>query len=53
MRILLIHSDYIKYRTKNKTGIAEDIPDEMMEGQFKESLVVFTAVEAEDEENPA
>ncbi len=52
MRILLIHSDYIKYRTKNKTGIAEDIPDEMMEGQFKESLVVFTAVEAEDEENP-
>ncbi len=53
MRILLIHSDYIKYRTKNKTGIAEDIPDEMMEGQFKESLVVFTAVEAEDEGNPA
>ncbi|MDI9614516.1 threonine--tRNA ligase [Methanothermobacter sp.] len=52
MRILLIHSDYLEYETKNKTGIAEEIPEDKMKGHFTESLVVFTAVEAEDEENP-
>ncbi|MCG2827910.1 threonine--tRNA ligase [Methanothermobacter sp. K4] len=52
MRILLIHSDYLEYETKNKTGIAEEIPEDKMQGHFTESLVVFTAVEAEDEENP-
>lgn len=52
MRILLIHSDYLKYETKNKTGIAEEIPEDKMQGDFRESLVVFTAVEAEDEDNP-
>ncbi|WP_321211344.1 threonine--tRNA ligase [Methanothermobacter sp. DP] len=53
MRILLIHSDYLEYETKNKTGMAEEIPEDKMKGHFTESLVVFTAVEAEDEENPA
>jgi threonyl-tRNA synthetase len=52
MRILLIHSDYIKYKTKSKTKIAEEIEDEKKEGEFKNSLVVFTAVEKEDEKNP-
>jgi threonyl-tRNA synthetase len=52
MRILLIHSDYIKYKTKSKTKIAEEIDDENKEGEFKNSLVVFTAVEKEDEKNP-
>lgn len=52
MRILLIHSDYLEYETKNKTGIAEEISEDKMQGHFTESLVVFTAVEAEDEENP-
>ena len=51
MRVLLIHSDYLKYKTKNKTPIAEEIDDAKMEGLFKESLVVFTAVEKEDEKN--
>jgi threonyl-tRNA synthetase len=52
MRILLIHSDYIKYKTKSKTKIAEKIDDERKEMHFENSLVVFTAVEKEDEENP-
>ena len=52
MRLLLIHSDYIKYKTKSKTKIAEEIADEKKEGEFENSLVVFTAVEKEDEKNP-
>ena len=52
MRILLIHSDYLKYKTRSKTRIAEKIDDEKKKGEFKDSLVVFTAVEKEDEKNP-
>ncbi len=51
MRILLIHSDHLRYKTKSKTKIAEKISDEKREGTFENSLVVFTAVEKEDEEN--
>jgi threonyl-tRNA synthetase len=51
MRILLIHSDHLKYQTKSKTKIAEEISDEKKKGEFKNALVVFTAVEREDEEN--
>lgn len=50
MRILLIHSDYLKYKTKQKTRIAEDIGDKKSE-EFENALVVFTAVEKEDEQN--
>ena len=49
MRILLIHSDYLKYKTKSKTKIAEKIDDNKKEGEFENALVVFTAVEKEDE----
>ena len=49
MRILLIHSDYLKYQTKSKTRIAEEISDEKKKGEFENALVVFTAVEKEDE----
>ena len=52
MRILLIHSDHLKYQTKSKTRIAEEISEEKKEGQFENALVVFTAVEKEDESNP-
>ncbi len=51
MRILLIHSDYLKYKTKQKTKIAEDIEDMKKSGEFENALVVFTAVEKEDEQN--
>ena len=49
MRILLIHSDYLKYKTKSKTRIAEKIEDDKKEGMYENALVVFTAVEKEDE----
>lgn len=49
MRILLIHSDYLKYKTKSKTRIAEKIEDNKKEGIYENALVVFTAVEKEDE----
>ena len=52
MRILIIHSDYLKYTVKNKTKIAEDIEEAKKNGVFDESLVVFTAIEKNDEENP-
>ncbi|WP_295722195.1 threonine--tRNA ligase [uncultured Methanobrevibacter sp.] len=52
MRVLLIHSDFIKYETKNKTPVAEEIDEAKKDGAFKESLVVFTSVEKEDEKNP-
>ena len=52
MRILLIHSDYLNYNVKNKTPVAEEIEDAKKQGSFDESLVVFTAVEKDDENNP-
>ncbi len=52
MRILLIHSDYLKYKTKSKTRIAEKIPEDKKQGEYENALVVFTAVEKEDEKNP-
>lgn len=52
MRILLIHSDYLNYNVKNKTPVAEEIEDAKKQGAFDESLVVFTAVEKDDENNP-
>ena len=52
MRILLIHSDYLNYNVKNKTPVAEEIEDAKKQGAFDESLVVFTAVEKYDENNP-
>lgn len=52
MRILLIHSDYLNYNVKNKTPVAEEIKDAKKQGAFDESLVVFTAVEKDDENNP-
>jgi threonyl-tRNA synthetase len=52
MRILLIHSDYLKYETKNQTRIAEKIDEDRKKGQYEDVLVVFTAVEKEDENNP-
>lgn len=52
MRILLIHSDYLNYKVKNKTKVAEEIEDVKKSGAFNESLVVFTAVEKDDEKNP-
>ena len=47
-----MHSDYLNYNVKNKTPVAEEIEDAKKQGAFDESLVVFTAVEKDDENNP-
>ena len=52
MRILLIHSDYLNYKVKNKTAVAEDIDEAKKIGEFDESLVAFISVEKDDENNP-
>ena len=52
MRILFIHSDYLNYNVKKETPVAEDIEEAKKEGSFDDSLVVFTAVEKDDEDNP-
>ena len=52
MRILLIHSDYLNYNVKKETPVAEEIEEAKKEGSFDDSLVVFTAVEKDDENNP-
>ena len=52
MRILIIHSDYLNYNVKNKTPVAEEIEETQKQGRFDDSLVVFTSVEKEDEDNP-
>ena len=48
MRILLIHSDYLNYNVKKETPVAEDIEEAKKEGSFDDSLVVFTAVEKDE-----
>jgi threonyl-tRNA synthetase len=50
MRMLMIHADYLKYETKEKTKTAEEIGKEQMEGEFKEPLVVFISFERADED---
>ncbi|NOZ77171.1 MAG: threonine--tRNA ligase, partial [Euryarchaeota archaeon] len=52
MKLLLIHSDYMEYRAKKKTPVAEDIPEEMKSQAAEEVLVAFMAVEKGDEEDP-
>lgn len=51
MKLLCLHSDYIKVRpTKKAVKEADEIKEKELEA--KEALVVFTAVEKKDEENP-
>jgi len=51
MKILCLHSDYIKVEpTKKAIKDAEEIEKKLLES--KETLVVFSAVEKIDEENP-
>jgi threonyl-tRNA synthetase len=52
MQMLLIHADYIEYRAKSKTPLAEDVPDEQKGARSEETLVAFIAVEKVDEKEP-
>ncbi|MBR9679777.1 MAG: hypothetical protein GOU99_01860 [Candidatus Altiarchaeota archaeon] len=51
MRMLLLHSDFIEYKTTKKTKIAEEI--DKNSGRAEEVLVVFTAVEPGDSDKIA
>ncbi|MFO7678219.1 MAG: threonine--tRNA ligase [Thermoplasmatota archaeon] len=52
MKLLLIHSDYIEYETKNKAiANAEEIT--IRKDRLEEALTAFIAVEKIDEKNPA
>jgi threonyl-tRNA synthetase len=48
MRILALHSDFIKYEITKKTKFAEDIDEGMERNGMDECLAVFTSVEKED-----
>lgn len=52
MKLLLIHADFIEYKAKTKTRVAEEASEEQKARRFEEVLVVFTAVEKGDEEAP-
>ncbi|HPA07940.1 MAG: threonine--tRNA ligase [Methanoregulaceae archaeon] len=49
MRLLLIHSDFIEYEAKKKTGMAEETS--LLSDRAEEALAVFCAVEAVDEDD--
>jgi threonyl-tRNA synthetase len=49
LRILLIHADYLEFEARQRTPVAEEVPAEQRSGRLEEVLVVFTAVEEEDE----
>jgi threonyl-tRNA synthetase len=49
MRLLLIHSDFIEYEAKKKTGMAEDA--RILKDSQEEALTVFSAVESVDEDD--
>ncbi|HJH27945.1 MAG TPA: threonine--tRNA ligase [Methanophagales archaeon] len=51
MQLLFIHSDYIEYEAKQKTRVAEPIDESRKRERIEEVLVVFVAVEREDETN--
>ncbi len=49
MRLLLIHSDFIEYEAKKKTGMAEETS--LLSDRAEEALAVFCAIEAVDEDD--
>jgi len=53
MRLLLIHADYLEFEAREPTPAAEDLPEGARSGRFEDPLVVFTAVEEEDEGSEA
>ena len=51
MKMLLIHAEKFRYKTKEKTRISEDIPEDKREKSFENALVAFIAVEKGDEKD--
>lgn len=53
MKLLLIHADYIEYKAKSKTKVAEEVTEESRAQRCEEVLAAFIAVEKGDEEAPS
>jgi len=51
LQLLFIHSDYVEYEAKEKTRVAEPISESSRNERVEEALVVFIAVEREDEKD--
>ena len=49
MRALYIHADSMEFQAKDRTKVAEEIPESMHDGKMEEVLVVFITVESDDE----
>lgn len=53
MRLLFIHSDYMRYEVKQKAmQAAEELTEDRKKGSMDEVLVVFASVEEKDVANP-
>lgn len=52
MRILLIHTDYMRFEAKSRTKVAEKVSEKERQGSYQEALVAFIAVEKGDENAP-
>ena len=50
MKALYIHADSMEFEAKEKTKVAEEIPDELHKQNMKEVLVAFITVESDDED---
>ena len=51
MKLLLLHVDYIEFKAKQKTKVAEQVAEDMLAGRAEEALAAFVAVEKADEGN--
>jgi threonyl-tRNA synthetase len=52
LKELLIHADRVSYRVTRPTKLAEEVPEEMKEGEVENVLLAWISVEEADETNP-
>lgn len=51
MKILFIHANYVNYKVKRKTKLAEEIDEKGKTGSMHDPLISFICVEGTDENN--
>lgn len=49
MKILFVHADYLNYRVRGKTRLAEEVEEARKVGNMADPLIAFTCVERVDE----
>jgi len=52
LKELLIHAGKVHYKVTMPTRLAEEVPEEMKEGEMENVLLAWVSVEEADEENP-